>query len=122
MICCGTDGCTHSVFVDVARYCRDAVAGMGADDCDARGQREDLMTMRRAIGENSFDKAAKAAEKLIQAGFTNIEAHVVCSQAYAGLGNPEKANFHRDVARGLIRSIFKTGDGKSKETWTCPHS
>jgi len=91
-------------------------ACMRADDCDARGEQADVVAMRRAIGEKSFDKAAKAAEKLIQAGFTNIDAHVVCSKAYAALGNPEKANFHRDVAGGLIRSIFKSGDGKSKET------
>jgi len=91
-------------------------ACMRADDCDAGGEQADVVAMRRAIGEKSFDKAAKAAEKLIQTGFTNIEAHVVCSRAYAGLGNPEKANFHRDIAGGLIRSIFKTGDGKSKGT------
>jgi len=44
------------------------------------------------------------------------KAHVISSQAYTALKQPEKAQFHHNVAGGLLHSIFSTGDGNTKET------
>jgi hypothetical protein len=91
-------------------------ACLKADNCDPTGDSKDVVAMRRAVQEKQYDKAVKAAEGLIQKGFVNIEAHAICSDAYAALENREKAKFHHDVTSALIRSILSTGDGKTKET------
>jgi hypothetical protein len=41
---------------------------------------------------------------------------MLASSAYKKLGNPDKAKFHHEVASAFLRSIFASGDGKSKET------
>jgi hypothetical protein len=87
-----------------------------ADHCDAHGDSQELIAMRRAIQSHDYKPAIKSAEKLIAAGFPNIEAHAVCAQAYEALKEPDKAKFHHDVTSALIRSILSTGDGKTKET------
>ena len=87
-----------------------------ASSCDPKGDSKDVASMHRAMQEKHYDTAAKIAQKLIAKGFVNIDAHAVCSQAYAASNNPEKAKFHKDVTSALIRSILATGDGKTKET------
>jgi len=84
--------------------------------CDAKGDSESVVAMRRASQSHDYQNAAKIAEKLIADGFPNIEAHAVCAAAYKELGQPDKAAFHHAVVSGLIRSIMSTGDGKTKET------
>lgn len=92
------------------------MACLKEEHCDPRGESKDLVALRRAMQTKEYDKAVISAESLIKQGFVNIEAHMLCSQAYAELGNADKAKFHHDVASGLIRSIFSSGDGKTKET------
>lgn len=91
-------------------------ACLEAEDCDARGESEDVVSLRRAMQARKFGQAAKAAEKLIQQGFVNIEAHALCADAYASLKDEERAKFHHDVAMALLRSIANSGDGKTKES------
>jgi len=91
-------------------------ACLKASSCDPTGDSKDMIAMRRAAHEKQYDKAVKTAEELIQKGFVNIEAHAICSEAYAALENHEKAKFHHEVTSALIRSILSTGDGKTKET------
>jgi Domain of unknown function (DUF4919) len=86
------------------------------EKCDARGDRDTMTTMRRAMQAKNFAEAAKMADALIEQGFINIEAHATAARAYESLDKPDKAKFHGDVARGLIQSIFQSGDGKTKET------
>jgi hypothetical protein len=92
------------------------IACSKSDACDAKGESKDLISMRRASQSHDYKEAAKIAEKLIAAGFPNIEAHAVCAQAYSALQQSEKAAFHQAVASGLIRSIMSTGAGRTKET------
>ncbi|MGO4880603.1 MAG: DUF4919 domain-containing protein [Bryobacteraceae bacterium] len=84
--------------------------------CDARGGREDLMTMRRAFAAKDYDQARKSAEALIDKGFPNIEAHVIAARAYTELGDSAKAKLHHEISMALIHSILSTGDGKTQET------
>jgi hypothetical protein len=92
------------------------LACLKASSCDARGDLENVTSMHVFLHEKQYDKAAKAADALIEKGFVNIEAHVISSQAYMALNQPEKAQFHHDVAAGLLHSILSTGDGKTKES------
>lgn len=92
------------------------LACLKTSSCDPRGDSKDLIAMRRAIQAKEYETAQKAAERLIEHGFVNIEAHVVCAQAYSALNDSENAKLHHDIAAGLIRSILNTGNGKTKET------
>lgn len=87
-----------------------------AKSCDASGHSDAAKDMYKAMQAADYKKAVKFSEQVIAKGFTNIEAHMVCSTAYEKLGDAEKAKFHHDVASGLLRSIFASGDGKTKET------
>jgi hypothetical protein len=92
------------------------LACLKAGSCDPRGESKDLVSMRRSIQAKEYGNALKTAEAMIGRGFVNIEAHMICSQAYEAKNNSEKAKFHHDIAMSLIRSILATGDGKTKET------
>ena len=92
------------------------LACSNASKCDARGDSKDLLAMHRAAKARDYKLSLKLAEKLIAAGFPNIEAHAACAEAYAALNDPEKAKFHHAITAGLIQSILSTGDGKTKET------
>jgi len=87
-----------------------------ADHCNAKGDGSDLIAMRRANQSHDYKAAVKSAEKLIAAGYPNIEAHAVCATAYQALNEPEKAQLHQSITSALIRSIMNTGDGNTKET------
>ncbi len=87
-----------------------------AKECDPRGDSKDVVAMNRAMQQKEYSNAVEIAEKLISRGFPNIEAHAICAQAYRELNNPEKSKFHQDVTSGLIRSILRSGDGKTKQT------
>ncbi len=86
-----------------------------AKKCDAT-DRDDLVAMRKASQAKDYKKAAKLAEKSIERGFPNIEAHATAAEAYKALKETDKAEFHHAITGALIRSIMKTGDGKTKET------
>ncbi|MBN9664116.1 MAG: DUF4919 domain-containing protein [Acidobacteria bacterium] len=87
-----------------------------AENCDAKGDSKDVIAMRRASGVSDHKAAVEVAEKLIAAGFPNVEAHAICAEAYRALKQADKAKFHHEVTAALIRSILSTGDGKTKET------
>lgn len=81
--------------------------------CEPRGSLADLRALNDA---DTAKKVVEIAEKLIDRGFVNIEAHATVVQAYTKLNDPAKAKFHLDVTTALIRSIMNSGDGKTKES------
>ena len=87
-----------------------------ASHCDARDDSKDMLALRRAFQEKHFKDAAKLGERLIDKGFPNIEAHILCARAYESLGKTDDAVSHERIAKGLISSILNSGDGKSRET------
>jgi len=92
------------------------MACVHASACDPRGDSETLVAMRRARAKDNEEQVVREAQKLIESGFPNIEAHVAASQAYAALNRTSDAEFHHHVASALLQSIFRSGDGRSKET------
>lgn len=74
-----------------------------ATNCDANGDRNDVIAMRRATQSHDYEKAVQVAEKLIHAGFPNIEAHAICAAACDALKQSDKAEFHHEITSALIR-------------------
>ena len=72
--------------------------------------------MQRAAREPQLKRAIEFAERLIDRGFVNFEAHAECSGFYREDGDEPKAIFHLQVATALAGSILGTGDGKTTET------
>jgi hypothetical protein len=89
---------------------------MHSSRCDARGTKEDLGAMASAEQNHETRKVVEIAEVIIQKGFVNFEAHASASVAYDQLNEPEKAKFHLEVAKALVRSILASGDGRTKES------
>jgi len=68
------------------------------------------------LSDEDPNKAVAAAEKLIEDGFVNLEAHATAAGGYGKLNNLQKANAHLAIALALMRSIMGTRDGKTKES------
>ena len=79
------------------------------DDSDARD------AMFSALNNGAYDKSIEFVEKLLRKEFVDIDAHMVASIAYAKMKNAEKARYHREIVKGLIRSILDSGDGITPE-------
>jgi len=71
--------------------------------------------MEAALGQKNFAEALKDAEVVLASEYVNMDAQFVAYVANKELGSADKADFHRDVFRGLVDSIMKSGDGKSAE-------
>ncbi len=81
------------------------------------GKDEDgLSLVRSALNDSNFSKAAEILEGLLAHSYVNISAHLYAIAAYEGLGDVTKANHHRSMYRGLVKSIFASGDGETPET------
>jgi hypothetical protein len=84
--------------------------------CEPRGTKADLALMNRAVADHEPRSVVEVAERLIEKGYVNMEAHATAVQAYTQLNESAKAKFHLDVTVALLRSIMSSGDGKSKES------
>jgi hypothetical protein len=73
-------------------------------------------SMLDALSERNYREALEDAEEILNRKFVDITAHIVCSIAYRELQNEQKAGYHRQIKEGLVRSILKSGDGKSLQT------
>lgn len=90
-----------------------------ADDPPKDSKRADSDTSKAMFSANrsrKYDQAIESAEKVLKGKFVDINAHLILATAYKEKKAPEKEKFHRYVAEGLIKSILKSGDGKSQET------
>jgi hypothetical protein len=92
------------------------LACIKASDCEPRGTKKDLGALNLATDNHVLGAAVEVAERMVQKGFVNIEAHMALATVYAQMNEPARAKFHMDVLTALMRSIFLSGDGKTKET------
>jgi hypothetical protein len=72
--------------------------------------------MMRACIRKEYSDAIRNAKKILARNFLDARARIVASICYLALGDTSRSNFHDAVARGLIRSILESGDGKGFET------
>ena len=78
-----------------------------------------MMTYRplnAALAQKNYEEALKIAESVLAKNFVEINAHMVAQIAYRETGNAERAEFHKFMADGLLKSIKSTVDGKSVDT------
>jgi hypothetical protein len=68
------------------------------------------------LAKGDFAQAIAVSEKVLAQNYAEPNAHMVASLAYQQTGEVQRAEFHRFVAGGLLRSIRSTGDGQSEET------
>ncbi len=92
------------------------LACMKSAQCQPRATKADLMELNRAEAANDLHRVVEIAERLIQEGFVNLDAHATCSEVHERLNEPRKAQFHLNVTNALIRSILDRSDGKTKQS------
>jgi hypothetical protein len=56
------------------------------------------------------------AESILAVNFVHVDAHLLAGLCHGKLGNEEATRRERQIARGLIDSILKSGDGKSEQS------
>lgn len=82
----------------------------------AKDTSDEEKAMWQALNKKDFKKAIAAADVVLANEFVNLDAHFVEFQAYRGLEDAAKSDFHKSVFSGLLKSITGSGDGKSPET------
>ena len=88
------------------------LACMKSSQCEPRGSKSDLAAMLT----DDVPTVVTVAERLIDKGFVNVEAHATAAGAYAKLNKRREADTHFAITLALMRSIMATRDGKTKES------
>jgi hypothetical protein len=98
------------------RALRDAYAQSAHYQPEGGDYDEPRTAMLDAFNAQDCVKALAAADKVLNAVFIDITAHIVSGRCFELASDSAKAAFHRTVARGLMASILASGDGKTPKT------
>ena len=71
--------------------------------------------LNAALAQKNYEEVLKIAESVLATNFVEVNAHMAAQIAYRETGNAERAEFHKFMADGLLKSIKSTVDGKSPE-------
>jgi len=72
--------------------------------------------MTAALNSQDFNNAIKNADVVLDSDYVDMDAHFAEYIANRELKILEKADFHKFVFQGLLKSITDSGDGKTPET------
>jgi len=72
--------------------------------------------MMKAMESKDYATVAKQASMLLDSNYTDMEAHFFSHLAGKYLGDNQKQLFHSTVLKGLIGSLYASGDGLKPET------
>ncbi len=78
-----------------------------------------MMTYRPlngALAQKNYEEVLKIAESVLAKNFVEVNAHMAAQIAYQETGNAERAEFHKFMTDGLLKSIKSSVDGKSTAT------
>lgn len=78
-----------------------------------------MMTYRplnAALNQKNYEEVLKIADSVLAKNFVEINAHMAAQIAHQELGNADRAQFHKFMADGLLKSIKGNADGKSVDT------
>lgn len=78
--------------------------------------RTDKKAMFEALNNREFEKAAQHAQSILEKNYLDLDAHFISRIAYKETGNAEKQKFHSSVVKGLLDSIYDSGNGQTPET------
>jgi hypothetical protein len=87
-----------------------------SEDFQSGGEAAQQSAMFVALGERDFARAITSARQALDIKYVGIDAHFTLYIAYQKTGETEKSKFHYAIWKGLIDSIFASGDGMSTET------
>jgi hypothetical protein len=76
----------------------------------------DRNAMFEALNGENFDDAVKHAQAVLGKNYVDLDAHFISRIGYRELKNTEKFNFHSTVLKGLMDSIYESGDGQAPES------
>ncbi|MBC7772957.1 MAG: DUF4919 domain-containing protein [Pyrinomonadaceae bacterium] len=89
----------------------------GQADDQADDQVDDRAdALQTAMDASDHAKVAALATEMIEAEPISIRLHLLAATAFELSGNAPSSEMHKEIARGLIRSILESGDGQSFET------
>jgi hypothetical protein len=80
------------------------------------GDTVDREAMWMAMKSKEYEPAIKHCQAVLSKNYTDMEAHFVCNIAYREAGNTKQQSFHSAVLKGLIGSLYRSGNGESPET------
>lgn len=80
------------------------------------GDRVDRKTINMAMEKKEYEAAIQHAQAVLSKNYTDMEAHFFCNIAYREVGNTKQQAFHSAVLKGLIGSLYRSGNGESPET------
>ncbi len=72
--------------------------------------------LNAALAQKNYEEVLKIAESVLVKNFVEVNAHMSAQIAYQETGNAERAEFHKFMAEGLLKSIKGSVDGKSTAT------
>jgi hypothetical protein len=78
--------------------------------------RETGAALQKALEEVDLQAARTAVDQLLAHNYLNIDAHMTAAHLYRRLDDLASVDYHRQFGHGLLKSIFRSGDGRSFET------
>jgi len=70
----------------------------------------------RAVNAGDLGEALSLANILLANNYTDMDAHYASFIIYDQRGDQAKAEFHRAIVQGLLKSLSDSGDGMSENT------
>ncbi len=77
---------------------------------------EALGEAAKALRGQDHGAAKAACERVLAIDYLDIQGHYYCARAAEGAGNDAGQELHDRFARGLLRSMYATGDGSCQAT------
>jgi hypothetical protein len=77
---------------------------------------ESVEGLNASLRAGNPQAAFEAAQRLLAANYLDIEAHMAADFVFVQSGDEAQSAYHRAFARGLIRAIMATGDGRDVDS------
>lgn len=68
-----------------------------------------------AFSKKDYSEAVRIAESGLEKNYVDLDLHLLCRIAYREMGNTAKYAFHTRVLKGLVDSLYASGDGSTLE-------
>ena len=87
------------------------------DSPEFRGPDSDLLgRAKTALNAQRYEELLSVSGKMLDENYADVGAHINAYRAHKGLGHKDEAAHHQFIYEGLLDSIEKSGDGKSRAT------
>jgi hypothetical protein len=68
-----------------------------------------------AFNKKNYAEAVKQAQSALEKNYVDLDLHFLCRIAYREMGDLEKYALHNSVLKGLVNSLYASGDGTAPE-------